>query len=547
MATNTKSTGIEGSAAAEPSSTVAATERVLHVLRIPVQHLHLTQVELQDATDAHNELVQERAWLLHPSDARLAAQGNLFAVEDTITGAGWIILKTLPLPHARPRPSPVDLRVVRLAPIGFEIQIVTVDPEERSEDTVILTYTGREFGRIRALHAFQQTQRPGTVSHATPRFLSNTWGDRNRDSRICEAFILAEIEAGARLGVDVVQIDDGWQRGVTANSAQAKDQNGVWEGFWKSDPDFWKPHPTRFPHGLEPLVHAAAEKGMGLGIWFAPDSANQFANWELDAETLLALHFRHGIEHFKIDSVNARNVTGLANLRHFFERLQEGSQGRIVLDLDVTAQVRPGYFGALAAGPLFIENRYTDWHTYWPHQTLRTLWKLARWVDPRRLRLEWLNHARCTALYPDDPLAPMNYTPDALFATVMFSNPLGWFEVSNLPETYYSQAAPLIRKWRAARERLFAGTVVPVGHAPDGFAWTGFASVSADGRACDLLVFRELNPAAQQVILIPGFPSNGCRIEIIAGAGQAKGTPDGLVVEIPATLGYLWVRCALVA
>ena len=45
-------------------------------------------------------------------------------------------------------------------------------------------------------------------------------GDRSRDARINEAFLLKEIDAGAALGVDVVQIDDGWQKGRTANSAR---------------------------------------------------------------------------------------------------------------------------------------------------------------------------------------------------------------------------------------------------------------------------------------------------------------------------------------
>ena len=90
-----------------------------------------------------------------------------------------------------------------------------------------------------------------------------------------------------------------------------------------------------------------------------------------------------------------------------------GSSGQVVFDLDVTAQTRPGYFGAMEAGPLFVENRYTDWHRYWPHQTLRNLWKLSRWVDPRRLRMEWLNHTRNTEKYANDPLAPAAWSPDA--------------------------------------------------------------------------------------------------------------------------------------
>ena len=65
-------------------------------------------------------------------------------------------------------------------------------------------------------------------------------------TRINETFIAEEIAAGAKLGVDVCQIDDGWQRGITANSVH-KDQGGVWLGFYAADPQFWAAHPTRFP------------------------------------------------------------------------------------------------------------------------------------------------------------------------------------------------------------------------------------------------------------------------------------------------------------
>ena len=68
-------------------------------------------------------------------------------------------------------------------------------------------------GRIEALQTYQRQLRAFDPSR-DGRFLSNTWGDRSRDARINEAFILLEIAAGARLGVDVIQIDDGWQKGA---------------------------------------------------------------------------------------------------------------------------------------------------------------------------------------------------------------------------------------------------------------------------------------------------------------------------------------------
>ena len=101
-------------------------------------------------------------------------------------------------------------------------------------------------------------------------FVSNTWGDRSRDARINDAFMRQEVAAGARLGVDVIQIDDGWQQGRSKNSAQS---GGVWNGFWAADPDFWNVNRARFPQGLEPVVALARQQGIGFGLWFAPTRA----------------------------------------------------------------------------------------------------------------------------------------------------------------------------------------------------------------------------------------------------------------------------------
>lgn len=145
-----------------------------------------------------------------------------------------------------------------------------------------------------ALHRLQacyRVFRPGRDG----LLVSNTWGDRNRDSRINEPFVRAEIAAGAALGVDVCQVDDGWQKGITANSSLVA-KGGVWNGFW------------------------AAE----------------------------------------------------LNLMQLFSRVRTATQGE--LSIDLTAEVRPGYFGAMPVGPLFLENRYSDWRQWFPHATLRYLW-----------------------------------------------------------------------------------------------------------------------------------------------------------------------------
>lgn len=494
----------------------------------------LTQVGLQDRSDEYAELLWERKWLLHPSERHLEVRGNLFGVENTLTGEGKVFVKHAPPPHARQSAPAFDLKMSRREK-GFLLEL--------SEPALwsVMDYSGGEVGRAFAFQSWQRSERPKNEGHTIPQLLCNTWGDRSRDSRIQEAFILKEIEAAARLGAEIVQIDDGWQKGRSANSAEAQSKGGLWEGFWNSDPLFWTPDPVRFPNGLEPLVAAAKKAGVEIGLWFAPDSWNSFEHWERDAACVLALHRKHGIRHFKIDGVNAKTDLAMERVVKLFKALREGSNGEIVIDMDITAQLRPGHFGTMDAGPLFVENRYSDWHNYWPHHTLRALWQLARWIDPLRLRMEFLNNARNLDKYEGDPLAPANYRADALFATIMLSNPLGWFEISNLPEGFVRQAAPLIKLWKSVRTELFKGAIIPIGQEPDGVCWTGFASLEPGLKRGYVLLFRELNEDASCVLKIPGAGSSA-KWELLAGAGSLSSHGDCLKAVIDEKLGYVFGR-----
>ena len=502
----------------------------LENLLLSPRHLRLTQVNFMDQTDIHNELVQENEWMLL-NESNLELPGNLFVLENPTNGEGLVFVKFAPLPHSRPAKSAFDCQVnarerqVRFTGQGYPF--------------VLLAYSGGSAGRTAVLQDFQRQLRRYQPDR-DGLFLSNTWGDRSRDARVTEEFLLKEIQAGARMGVDVIQIDDGWQNGRTANSANPK--NGAWESFWSANADFWQPNPQRFPHGLTPLAEAVHAHGMKFGLWFGPDSAGGCTNWNRDAERLLELHRKEGVNYFKLDSVKLTSTTAVKNFRRMVDRLLAESDGNLTVDLDVTAGTRPGYFGIPQCGPVFVENRYTDWQNYWPHLTLRNLWKLSHYVDPVRLRMEFLNNTRNTQLYGDDSLAPARYSPDALFATVMFASPLGWFEVSNLPEDYQRSVGDLVKIWKQERAQLFSGHILPIGEAPDGQNWTGFASVSKDAKSGYVLIFREQNLADKWSLDLKMFSGGQKHITKLAGKGEVTISGNTLTVQIPEKLQYLWLR-----
>jgi len=500
-----------------------------------IAHPRLVIVQLQDATDEHDELVFETEYLLSANEKPFDVAAPAVFWEDSLTGCGRAYFRPAPLPHARPVKTP-----------DFHIDPVRgVSVLTGAEPCVQVEYSGGRLGRVRAATDFQRQFRP-YVSGRDGVFVSNTWGDGHRDSCINEAFLLNEVASGAALGVDVVRIDDGWQKGRSANSASLlPGEKGRW-GSWWDVPGFWDVDPVRFPNGLEPVVAAAREKGLKFGLWFGPDSTEEAKHWEKDAEFLLSMH-RLGIDYFKLDSMKSQSPLALERQAKLMDRLMTGSDSRITVDLDVTAGVRPGYYGFPKIGPVFVENRYirqNERRLWWPHRTLRNFWSLAAVVDPARLRMEVLNPRRGEDFYPaGDPLAPARWPQDAIFAISMFSSPLGWFEIQNLQPATVAAWKPLIARWKQERDAVHAGYVYPVGGRPDGRVWTGFVAGAKDGRSGSVLLFRELSDKADFTLdLSDMIVADGLSASVIGGRGRAALSGRTLTVSIPDKLDFIWVK-----
>ena len=519
-------------------------------LHLKPLHVTATEYELRDMTDIRNELVEENSWLLMTREEPLLRSAPVVSVEDTFTARGLVFLRLAPLPNDRPVVLP-DFSFAAAEGGGRPNQVYLASVAN-GYPVAELAYEGGENGRIRALHAVQRALRPYRAGR-DGQFLSNTWGDGHRDARINADFMMAEVKAGGELGVDVIQIDDGWQSGKSHNSALITNRNqGVWGNFRAGNPNFWKPDAEKFPGGLGPIVAAAKDRGMGFGLWFGPDKTDDYAAWEEDAKTLVDFYRAYGIRYFKIDGIGMGSEMGFANIRRFFDRMLVDSNGEMTFDLDVTgAAKRPAYFGLPDIGPLFVENRYIGGEgtgkagLYWPHFTLRNVWTLSKLIDPVRLRVEICNPLRGQFAFGDDPLAPKFWRGDALFASVMVGSPLGWFEISELDPKTVAEMKPLVARWKLERAAMHGGETLPVGSAPDGRAWTGFASLAADGRTGYAVLFRELNEKAEfELDFADVFPGvRFAKAEVIGGRGDVE-LDDGteLEVKVPEKLGFVWVR-----
>jgi alpha-galactosidase len=498
----------------------------------PVHRL-VTAWRFADQTDGHNELVQKSEWLLMDNDNPVDVRANVLDVADLLCGTGVVYVVEGPVTISRWDDKP-----------DFTFSGTALVVHSNGFHVAALPYSGGAFGRLRALRVHSRRHHP-----YDPRrdglMMSNTWGDRNGFVRINAQDMLRELDAAASLGVDVMQIDAGW---ANVNEIPRERATGSleWERFWNPPEDAWAASGKRFPKGIKEIYMAAKEKGIALGLWFAPDCANDAAAWRRDADILLNLWRREGVRFFKTDFMSVYSKRGFDNERAFFDAVLDESSGDVAFDLDVTGNVpRLGYFGAPRCG-LFVENRYArkgERRPYYPHRTLRNLWTLSETVDPIRLRMEFMNPLRNAETYGGSPLAPSKWPADALLATVLASSPLAWMDCVDVKEVTLAAWRPLVAVWKRAREDWYSGTIAPIGERPDGVSWTGFASVSENGRGGFALVFRELSKDGDYAFdLRPYFGELTAVPEVIAGRGTAVMKNGRLSVNIPAELDFVWVR-----
>lgn len=456
-------------------------------LALPGRHWRADAVRFFTATDHNDTLVERASILLYREDK--GAVGNVLFLRETRQPGGVFVVKHAPAASDQLGWSGRDFLMrtgdVRVAGSGFAASDAMAGSVEAYGVAVGVADADETAMRL-ALRDHMATVRR-YIPARDSMLMSNTWGDRSRDSRMTEAFLLAEIDAAATLGLTHVQLDDGWQAGLSRNSANRSGQR--WEDWSAED---WRPHPARFPRGLEPLVARAKARGVRLGLWFNPSQVGDYAAWARDADILIGYWRDHGIASVKIDGVNVPSYAARRNLEAMFERIRRATGGQLVINMDVTAGRRPGYFDTTRYGNIFLENRYTDWANYYPHRSLRNLWMLAAYVPPQGLQLEFLNVARNPAQYAKgDPLAPVAVGQRASFAATWAAQPLAWMELTGLSSRAAEELRDAIGTYREIKDRLHRDAILPVGAEPSGAAWTGFQSVSSDRCSGYLIIYRQ--------------------------------------------------------
>jgi len=466
------------------------------------EHVKIHTAELIDFTDVHNNVVKKQTELMFLSHWHNTFKGQFFIMEDYTDEEAFMLVKEAPCAFGRFKDSEFDANFRKFSRAYVKGLGVNMDGVQTFNHSVQLYNVTIGVGEAdKLLSDYKKYYRLEWKEGDKGTFtMSNTWGDRNGDSRICEEFMLQEAEAGGKIGVDIIQLDDGWQKGLTANSRFIKQGEGVWgSGYYNTDPDFWMPAPHKFPSGFKKVTDTIMENGAHVGLWFSPDFANDYENVDKDIETVVNLYNNYNVKFFKIDGVDVINSTIGTKLMHFVKEVLRRTDNKVSLDMDITGnQKRWGYLFNKQYGNLFLENRnainYKDrayTYSYYPFSSLRNLWQLSEFIPAQRFQIEMPNRLLGKGSYRDDDiLAPMNYTQDYLFAITMFACPLLWTEMSNLAEDDLETLGKIMKIHKSIKKDLAQLDVKPIGDEPYGINFTGFSALDENGKGY-LLLFRD--------------------------------------------------------
>lgn len=475
-------------------------------------HFTAQIANFQAATDNHNNLVQE--FRVAPYKKPQYYPGNVLQIQYKRPEVVHEIVKLSPLQDAQSAYAGFDFSA------GFDgvcvyspgWQATGKDSSFQKGYSIYLVM----FAKNKEEADFFYKQYEMSCHHYIPEsdntLTMNTWGDRHRDSRISESFILKELSAASRLGITQYQIDDGWQQGASQNSAKRNGQ--LWDHWTKED---WQVNRQRFPNGLTPVVNKAKSKGIAIGLWYNPSKKDHYATWETDEHILVGLYRKYNIRWIKIDGLEIGDKQAEENLLKLLGGVQNNTGGHVQFNMDVTAGKRGAYFFLNRVGNIFLENRYTDWGNYYPYLTLRNVWQLAKYVPVQRLQIEWLNKWRNEDKYqPSDSLRPSAVPFDYQFAIAMMGQPLAWMEATGLPDEAFG-IRTLIELWKQHRSSMDMGIIQPVGDCPDGYSFPGFVSYA--GSRTYVLFFRELTGKKEAVFHLPLANLNGKKFTRLYGTG----------------------------
>ncbi len=305
---------------------------------------------------------------------------------------------------------------------------------------------------------------------------ANNWGstDNSQDGwkSSIQASILQELDAADEMGIEVVQIDDGWQA-------------GRWEKEKMSPAKKWSLSKKAYPSGWKSVVQKAQENDIILGFWCDGD--------DIPTSTLIR-HMRKAQFHYvKFDFYHTSTYEQVEHLRQKARTLLNTIEHPVRINWDVTG-VRSkdqGMFYGREYGNLWYQNQkqhLPDHVLYRPYRVLQDVWHLSHYVNLHQLQIPIQN---VDAAYPPETNADQ-YNHTYAVAIGLMGCPNFFQELKYLDDDAREEIRAILDIYKKVRPEIVKGYVYPIGDKPDDKSWTGFQCHIEDENKGYVLIFREI-------------------------------------------------------
>lgn len=427
----------------------------------------------------------------------------------------------------------VDQSGIRVSGWGLTVPDLRSDKFRETWGNWVIVYSGDSDSRELAIKEFDRIRYPVDPERDI-YIMANTWGSGNQRAAAQENNVMLEIESQKDLGIDVQQIDDGWQNPVDLH----------WTRTTK-----WEPYPPTYPDGWKNVVKKANDHGITLGLWAAagfgtPLQRNTFGDHAVKLDDLKRNFDLGGFRYYKFDFVLIQNYDDYEHVMNMTRDFVKYTNNHVRINWDVTeSEPRVGYFFGREYGNTYLENRKAvnpGEQIYVPYLVLRDAWQLSKYVNLNKFQITVQNIDLCDTIFSN----AHKYTHPYSVAIALMGSPLFFQETHLYSQKARDEIRPLLEIYKEHRKNMFKGYVFPIGDKPDDRSWTGFQCHNPGTSTGYLLIFRELNNKQPESQLRLRFIKNKKLVltDLLSGKKlNVKADQNGFVpfrIENPADFKY---------
>jgi hypothetical protein len=403
---------------------------------------------------------------------------------------------------------------------GLTPEEITTDRYRECWATWTIVWSQGNDGMQLALKQFDRARYPAYPERDL-FILSNTWGPANPGGAqfTTEEHLMKEIPALAALGIDVMQIDDGWQKsggGPDAKSFEPKYSSG-----WKD------------------LKKEANRNGLRFGLWVTAKYSTTeelkknidelgFISWKVDFDQLAS---RSDYEE------------RIAKYRAVMKYAWMNTQFSLCPEYD---DPRYGWYFCKEYGSIYFQNIQESLPahlTMVPYQVLRQHWLMSKYFNSNKLQVMLQNPKRSNPERSDAPQHSHAYC----FAMGVPFIPCFFQSAQYLDSAGQTEMKNFISLYKEHREAIFNCYTFPIGDKPDNQSWSGFQMMNDSNPSANyLLLFRELhNKQANRQIqlkMVPGKTITFTDIQTGRSWSETASADGSVKFDIPDPGSYLFLQ-----